>query len=920
MSDSEDYTLLDDIKALENALAEKNQSPSTSTSTTTEYVLSNLCEKSNSVTITQETQDDSASNSSFCVNENCLDIQKLNSLDDLQAALLLNKHLITCLQTTKMKFTTLLEECRKRKQYVEQKILQIGKSTSTSKVTFCNAGMPYFKDKDRFVAPMNEDAKKKKASGELQIVHLPIVCRWTPKDRHILINAIKQEAITDVLNNKKLPGKRKVSHRKMTSAQRIAEERANLLPKCFQDTVGPLGAREFDWLKIAATDFEGRHSAEECRVMWNIFLHPDINKTKWSKVEDAHLKQLAEQNKYENWDEIALKLKTRRSGYQCFIRFNTTNRQFGFKGCQWKKEEDQRLVDAVNKLRHGDFIPWGEVASCMHNRTKQQVYFRWTYSLAPHLKKGRFTATEDKILMNAVAKYGKNFGKIVALCMPNRTTVQLSDHYQTLVVRESGNQNTWSLEEDVQLIKLHVQYGSDWVKIAKHFPTKTRIHVRHRFSALLRYQRKNVSLKDIPRTYQGNLSATEIFPLEKKKTDEENVEIAEDEIDIDSQLLLYFKEIASPSKFKGTRKSYSSDEIMLKIPKLYNILQNLNANLVIPESLHTQSLSLKNKQLLLALKVYGESKATKGAERCESIKAIQQRMFGSEHNSDTYNHFVPPLPFNMICKTKNAIHQKTLEYDLNTDQQFSAEVNMQLETPENVISMIGINSHLEFEKVTRILIGLSRKIEKQTVIKKIYILPPQKKVNNSHGTKRHVANCSKDGGKKLQIMSFPPKDPSTSGIAVESSTKNVSQSDEAPWPRMFQETLPPSGYSILEPNYSTIFGFRNILSSKQMSNINDKAVDKQRNRLKYQPDGHKAFELLRQRLLKLFKIPVGMSQILPPEIHGGEKIFLSYAENVLKSKLKSKSKKVVPKKPGTTEKESRVKKERIDNPSETVHS
>lgn len=82
----------------------------------------------------------------------------------------------------------------------------------------------------------------------------------------------------------------------------------------------------------------------------------------------------------------------------------------------WTREEDAKLIqlkvvgvpqnDAnanananVAQQRHaGRSLTWAEIAENIHSRSAKQCRERWINSLNPDLKKGRFSAEEDKIL------------------------------------------------------------------------------------------------------------------------------------------------------------------------------------------------------------------------------------------------------------------------------------------------------------------------------------------------------------------------------------------------------------------------------------------------------------------------------------------------------------------------------------------
>jgi hypothetical protein len=54
--------------------------------------------------------------------------------------------------------------------------------------------------------------------------------------------------------------------------------------------------------------------------MWQNMLHPSINKSKWTTVEDNKLRELTMSKQPRDWDLIAAKLNTQRTAFQCFHR------------------------------------------------------------------------------------------------------------------------------------------------------------------------------------------------------------------------------------------------------------------------------------------------------------------------------------------------------------------------------------------------------------------------------------------------------------------------------------------------------------------------------------------------------------------------------------------------------------------------
>lgn len=69
-------------------------------------------------------------------------------------------------------------------------------------------------------------------------------------------------------------------------------------------------------------------------------------------------------------------------------------------GRDWTDEEDKLLQEAV--ALYGE-SSWQIVADHVGDRTGQQCLFRWTKSVDPRLKKGKWSAEENKVTLKLCA-------------------------------------------------------------------------------------------------------------------------------------------------------------------------------------------------------------------------------------------------------------------------------------------------------------------------------------------------------------------------------------------------------------------------------------------------------------------------------------------------------------------------------------
>ena len=78
----------------------------------------------------------------------------------------------------------------------------------------------------------------------------------------------------------------------------------------------------------------------------------------------------------------------------------------------------------------------------------------------------QFTQEEDLTLANLVIRYGEDNWEKISEYMPNRNVRQCRDRW-LFYLSPSINTNEFTVEDDMKLIDLYIQYGSQWKTIAK---------------------------------------------------------------------------------------------------------------------------------------------------------------------------------------------------------------------------------------------------------------------------------------------------------------------------------------------------------------------------------------------------------------------------------------------------------------------
>lgn len=773
------------------------------------------------------------------------------SIENCYDMLEYNKQIISSLMDLKSNIILALTKCQKKLAVIECNLKKnIAKDT---KISICNAGMPYFKDKHYFFASNNEDEMLKESYKELQLKNLPKISAWTKKERDVLLDAVKKEA----------EGEKEYNNRKKKfSSTDILE------------TVNPLQQKEFDWFKISSNYFEDVHSPFDCRIMWNVFLHPNINRKHWTKSEITKLKRIVQKYEFQNWDKIAKELNTNRSAYQCLIRYNT-RKTLPKVHCIWENEEDKRLLKLVEIFQIGDFIPWGNVTSWMQNRTKQQVYFRWSYSLSPYLTKGRFTKTEDDILKDAVTKYGTNFRKISAALMPNRSTIQLHDRYQTLTINQIESWTSWTLEEDTKLLHLFQCIGPNWSVIAKNFSCKTRTQLRHRYTALQKYIKRGVSILELHKyRLKNKVQHSENENKEQRKEElcknifEPNNSITNEGHDnnitnIDQELIDYFHKKCKAEYLIRKWKLHDVEKLKRKTISLYNILQALNAKLCISNNIIDKKLNNRDQQLLHSLREYIKLKSDK-KKYFQIVEEYESRMF-KRNESEQDSCFLPPCPFDSQIKLKKL--KKCIDYDIDRSNKFVFELPTDFNTSEFIIPYIGGDEQeLQFQKFARSFQVNNPKCCESafetrncsTFLTKL-LLQRRCRTNNSNDRNNSTDKTLKklesvvhfdigtaashendDVNYKSQYMEFQSK-------CLSNGMTEITQNHET---------------SMMYASYATLISFKNLTYLKRL-NEKYSFLDEY-----FIPSSElQAFNLLETRLEQLFKYPLGLSNISLPQVY-----------------------------------------------------
>ncbi|KAJ7774293.1 hypothetical protein DFH07DRAFT_800942, partial [Mycena maculata] len=223
-------------------------------------------------------------------------------------------------------------------------------------------------------------------------------------------------------------------------------------------TADPLVTDKLNWSVIAekVSDTSSlKRTAEECKIKWIGELSPAVNREPWPPTEIHSLQEIIKSKAGQpiNWVEVSKALGTNRLPIDCMRVGLERPRHI------WTSEADRKLLDAVELYG----TSWSLVARYVAPEvTAAQCSTRFLRTLDPSLRRGTWSAEEDKRLTDAVAAYGKVWPEVASV-VPGRTNEQCRDRWTTIDPAKTGSKNDdWSEEQDKALIEAVKTIGKKW--------------------------------------------------------------------------------------------------------------------------------------------------------------------------------------------------------------------------------------------------------------------------------------------------------------------------------------------------------------------------------------------------------------------------------------------------------------------------
>ncbi|KAF6808182.1 transcription factor [Colletotrichum sojae] len=169
----------------------------------------------------------------------------------------------------------------------------------------------------------------------------------------------------------------------------------------------------------------------------------------------------------------------------------------------WTSAEDATLKALVSHYGAARGPHWKDVAAALPDRSAKDCRKRWFHSLDPSLRKGRWTAQEDQVLLSAYARLGPAWHDI------GRKDDQCSKRYNDILDPQARNRlSYWSPRED-EILREGVQtLGHRWSAISAKLPGRPPLTCRNRWRALSRPVKESTA-SGTPSSAAGPMSGSE---------------------------------------------------------------------------------------------------------------------------------------------------------------------------------------------------------------------------------------------------------------------------------------------------------------------------------------------------------------------------------------------------------------------------
>ncbi|KAF9764733.1 Myb-like protein L [Nosema granulosis] len=179
-------------------------------------------------------------------------------------------------------------------------------------------------------------------------------------------------------------------------------------------------------------------------------------------------------NNHKTWVEIGFSID--KHPFICLKRYiKLRNRNLE----NWTEEEDKVLLEAVEKYGTSNFQ---KISTLLINKSNVQCSDRFK-KITKVYKKGKWSSSEDSLLRKAYDKYKERGWVYISTFVPGRSDVQCRERW-TNSLNPKNRKGRWTQEED-RLLHEAIKINSlKWSKVAEFVKTRTDGQCRRRFYLL----------------------------------------------------------------------------------------------------------------------------------------------------------------------------------------------------------------------------------------------------------------------------------------------------------------------------------------------------------------------------------------------------------------------------------------------------
>ncbi|KAK9695632.1 hypothetical protein K7432_012858 [Basidiobolus ranarum] len=272
-------------------------------------------------------------------------------------------------------------------------------------------------------------------------------------------------------NSTKVPSKKKINP-SLNESGEIVKKRGFWSQEETDSLLDLVEKNDRNWILIAA-NIPGR-SPTQCAAHYYQKWNPSFKSGRWTVEEVEKLVELVKQYgpKWTFFSKILNRYPAQiRSRW---IKCDSPNTKVR----KWSLKEKAKLFSLVSK--HGE--DWEMIRKEFPNYSLNQVRRIWQEELAPEVKKGVWTITEDKILRELVSKMPNRWAEI-SKAIPGRTAAQCRTWWM-LALDPDINFEPWTSEElDILMEEIAIN-GRSWKAISDKLPGRSQQQCRQRANML----------------------------------------------------------------------------------------------------------------------------------------------------------------------------------------------------------------------------------------------------------------------------------------------------------------------------------------------------------------------------------------------------------------------------------------------------